>query len=220
MSHSSRGTITKDKILKVAAKLFAEKGYTETTIRELTEAVDLKNPASLYHYFPSKNDILEEMLEDYSSGNLNLYDEQTIKNTLKNSPNLEGILACMQTTFPDDKVEYFLSVLNVILQEQLRNPTARDYMSNKIIKRAEEKVTTIFAVLKELDVIRQDADPDYWMKVTSSLSQSFATRMMLGIGDSSPDFTGMGMASMLKETFILMLDNCGTQSPGSNESEL
>ena len=207
----TKGAITKQKILHIAASLFAEKGFTETTIRELAEAIGLRNPASIYTHFPSKNAILEHMLEDYSAGNINLYEESTIRSILRESPNIDGILACMQTSFPEDKAQYYLSVLCVILQEQLRNPIAREYMSENIIHRAEQKVKTIFVVLKELCVIRQDADADYWTKVTSSLSQSFATRMMLGIGDSSRDFTGMGMAELLRQTFTLMLETCGIQ---------
>ncbi|MCL2046193.1 MAG: TetR/AcrR family transcriptional regulator [Oscillospiraceae bacterium] len=208
MSSNTKGAITKQKILVTAAALFAEKGYTETTIRELTEAIGLKNPASLYHHFPSKNAILEQMLDDYSEGNISLYEENTIRRILRESPNIDGILACMQTAFPPEHAEYYFSVLCVILQEQLRNPIAKEYMCINIVKRAEYKVSIIISVLKELGVIRPDTDADYWMKVTSCLSQSFATRMMLGIGDSSADFEGMGMAELLRHTYTLMLETC------------
>ena len=219
MSYSSRGATTKQKILESAASLFAEKGFTETTIRELSESIGLKNPASLYHHFPSKNAILEQMLEDYSAGNLNLYDEYVIRKTLQESPDVNGVLACMQTTFPKDRAAYFLKVLCVILQEQLRNPIAREYMSKNIISRAEQKVQIVFTVLKELGVIQLDAEPDYWMKVTACISQSFATRMMLGIGDNSPDFVGMGMADMLRCTFTMMLETCKAHSGGMSDND-
>jgi len=213
MVNNPNETKTRQKILTNAAYLFAEKGFTETTIRELAESLDL-NSASLYYHFPSKNAILEQMLEDYSAGNLNVYDEQRITGILKENPTTDGILDCLQTSFPSDRAEYFLRVLCVMLQEQFRNPIVRDYISEHIILRAEMKVRTIIDVLKRIGAVRQDTDPDYWTKITSSLSYSFATRMMLGIGDHSPDFTGKGMAEMHRATFDLMLEKCGAKKPG------
>jgi len=209
MTDNLNETTTRQKILTHAARLFAEKGFTETSMRELAKIVGL-NTASMYYHFPSKNAILEQMLEDYSAGNINVYDEQKISIILQNNPTIDGVLKCMQTTFPPDRAEYFLDVLCVMLQEQLRNPIVRNYMSCHIILRAEQKVRMIISVLKRLGVLCQDTEPDYWMKITSSLSYSFAIRMMLGIGDNTPDFTGKGMAEMHRYTFELMFGICGT----------
>jgi len=217
---SSKGDTTRQKILEAAATLFADKGFTETTIRELTKAVGLKNPASLYHHFLSKNAILEQMLDDYSAGNIDIFNEEVITNILSRDPTTNGIMACLQISFPPDRVEYFLNILCVMLHEQLRNPIVRDFMSTRIIQRAEYKVKTIIEVLKQLGAVRQDTDPDYWMKSTSSFSYSFSARRMLGIGDNSPDYAGMGMAEMMRYQFDLMLEKHGTadvSSAGSNE---
>ena len=212
MDTSTNEMSSRQRILVLAAELFAQKGFTETSIREIAEMVGM-NAASLYYHFPSKNAILEQMLEDYSSGNIYVYDEPRITTILQDKPNTEGILDCMQTAFPPDQAMYFLRVLFVMLQEQLRNPIVRDYISEHIIHRAEMKVRTIVEVLKKLGVVRQDTDPDYWMKVTSSLSYAFAIRMMLGIGDNVPSFTGRGMAEMHRQTFDLLLATCGTPPP-------
>ena len=211
MTYSPQGSATKQKILDCAAALFAEKGYTETTIRELTNAVGLKNSASLYNHFPSKNAILEHMLEDYTQFNIDVFDKKDILLALRENPTAEGILGCLTTTFPPDRAEYYLKVLCVLLHEQLRNPYVRKYMSEQIILRSELHLKIIFDALKTLGLIRQDADPDYWAKITSSLFYSFATRSMLGIGDSAPDYEGMGMEKMLNHTFSLMLETCGNR---------
>jgi len=196
--------------------MFADKGFTETTIRELTKAVGLKNPASLYHHFMSKNAILEQMLDDYAAGNIDIFNEEVITDILSRDPTTNGIMACLQISFPPDRVEYFLSILCVMLQEQLRNPIVRDFMANRIILRAEYKVKTIIEVLKRLGAIRQDTDPDYWMKSTSSFSYTFSARRMLGIGDNAPDFIGMGMAEMMRRQFDMMLELHGTAGTGAD----
>ena len=210
MTTNLKGDITKQRILDCAAELFAEKGFTETTIRELAKAADLKNPASLYFHFPTKHAILEHMLEDYTI-NTDVFQIQDIPEILSKNSTTAGIMACYQTVFPADRFDYYRNVLCVLLQEQLRNPIVREYMSNSIILRSERNTTTVFSALIKLGVIREDTDTDYWKKVISSVIYAFAVRSMLGIGDNSPDFVGKGMANLLEYTYDIMLKKCGTE---------
>jgi len=212
MKYSAQGNTTRQRILEGAAKLFAEKGFTETSVRELANEVGL-NSASLYNHFSSKNAILEFMLEDYSIYNTDIFESRDIHGILKENPTADGIIACLQTGFDPNRLEYFLRVLCVLLQEQLRNPIVRSFVSDHIILRAEKNIKKIITALEEIGVLRLDTDPDYWMKVTSSLFYTFATRMMLGIGDNSPEFVGKGMMEMLKNTFEIMLIQCGVEKP-------
>lgn len=52
----------KNKILFVSAKLFLEKGYTNTTLREITSAAEI-NLGSLINLFRNKEDILAALVE-------------------------------------------------------------------------------------------------------------------------------------------------------------
>jgi len=51
---------TAERILAVAAELFARKGFHATTTREIAAAVGVRG-ASVYHHFPSKSEILYEI---------------------------------------------------------------------------------------------------------------------------------------------------------------
>lgn len=51
----------RDRILVEAAQLFLSRGYAETSLRTIAEAVGMK-PASIYHHFPSKDALLTEIL--------------------------------------------------------------------------------------------------------------------------------------------------------------
>lgn len=53
---------TKNAILRTAAGLFQERGYTKTKVVDIARAVGI-TPASLYWHFSSKEDILVEYLE-------------------------------------------------------------------------------------------------------------------------------------------------------------
>ncbi len=54
--------IRKETILQFARHLFASKGYTETSMDDIAHASNM-HKASLYHYFTSKQQILEEMIQ-------------------------------------------------------------------------------------------------------------------------------------------------------------
>jgi AcrR family transcriptional regulator len=47
----------RDAILRAAARLFRERGFADTGMRDIAQAADL-SAANLYHYFDSKNDLL------------------------------------------------------------------------------------------------------------------------------------------------------------------
>jgi AcrR family transcriptional regulator len=52
-----------ERACREGAKLFAEKGYSETTTRELAAAMDVTN-GTFYYYFPSKEDLLRQICAD------------------------------------------------------------------------------------------------------------------------------------------------------------
>ena len=53
-------------VLREALILFAERGYAGASLRELARRVGVKQP-SLYHYFESKDELVEQILEHMAS---------------------------------------------------------------------------------------------------------------------------------------------------------
>ena len=58
---------THDLIVRVAMKLFAEKGYDSTSIADILQAAKV-NSGSLYHHFDTKQGVLLAVLEAYRDG--------------------------------------------------------------------------------------------------------------------------------------------------------
>ena len=56
-SRARRRDGRRDAILRAAARLFRERGFADTGMRDIAHAADL-SAANLYHYFDSKNDLL------------------------------------------------------------------------------------------------------------------------------------------------------------------
>lgn len=55
------GETARDEVLDAAGELFTTRGYAATSTRQIAEAVGIRQ-ASLYHYFRTKDDILEVLL--------------------------------------------------------------------------------------------------------------------------------------------------------------
>jgi AcrR family transcriptional regulator len=51
----------RQRILEVSARLFAQKGYSQTSVRDIAKELGIANP-SIYHHFKSKAEVLEELL--------------------------------------------------------------------------------------------------------------------------------------------------------------
>ena len=199
-------TSTKQRILDSATDLFAMKGYTETTIRELAAVVGVKE-ASIYNHFPSKKAILECILEEYSQFTNSFFDRRDLS-MLRDNPTADDILSCMMLSFPDGKAEYYLKKLCVVLQEQHRNPIVRKFVSEQLILSTEQVSRMVIDKLKEFHILRPDTNPDFWAKMHSSLVYAFDSRLSLGIGDSSPGFSGLGLAELLRGLYDMMLKTC------------
>jgi AcrR family transcriptional regulator len=61
VNHGKELLVTRDDILQAAAAIFSQKGFHAASMQDIADAVSLQK-ASLYHHFPSKQDILIELL--------------------------------------------------------------------------------------------------------------------------------------------------------------
>src|SRR5271165_5407580 len=52
-----RSTETRERLFRAALRLFAEKGFAETTVEDVTNAADV-GKGTFFNYFPSKDHIL------------------------------------------------------------------------------------------------------------------------------------------------------------------
>jgi len=194
---------TKQLILYSAAKSFAEKGFKETSVREIMEHIGLSDSA-LYKYFDNKNQPLDYMLEQYHTTIVSaVYDNERL-NVLANNPTTDGILSCLWLVYPEGKEEYYLNLLCVLLQEQYRNPVLQKFVADNFILGGEEIIKIIIHKLIELNVILPEADVDLFAKLHACVIYTFASRMRLGIGDSEPGFIGKGMNDVLRGIFDLL----------------
>lgn len=61
------GDDTRERLVMTALRLFGEKGYESTSVADVLRAAGA-NSGSLYHFFPTKQDLLLEVLRRYRDG--------------------------------------------------------------------------------------------------------------------------------------------------------
>ena len=64
----------REELLSIAARLFAEKGFKNTTVRDIADAAGILS-GSLYHHFDSKESMVDEILRSFQDELFGRYDE-------------------------------------------------------------------------------------------------------------------------------------------------
>jgi AcrR family transcriptional regulator len=64
----------RDELLAIAAGLFAERGFKNTTVRDIADAAGILS-GSLYHHFDSKESMVDELLDSFQQALWLQYDE-------------------------------------------------------------------------------------------------------------------------------------------------
>lgn len=65
-------TERREEILALATRIFADKGYASTTVREIADSAGILS-GSLYHHFPSKESMLHEIMHGFLDGTIEQY---------------------------------------------------------------------------------------------------------------------------------------------------
>jgi AcrR family transcriptional regulator len=71
---SGSSTGRREELLGIAGRLFAERGFRNTTVRDIADAAGILS-GSLYHHFDSKETIVDELLDSFQRGLFARYDE-------------------------------------------------------------------------------------------------------------------------------------------------
>jgi TetR/AcrR family transcriptional regulator, cholesterol catabolism regulator len=64
----------RSELLGIAGRLFAQRGFTNTTVRDIADAAGILS-GSLYHHFDSKESMVDELLSTFQTALFASYDE-------------------------------------------------------------------------------------------------------------------------------------------------
>ncbi len=88
---SPAGVARKEVIIRAAAKVFAENGFSVATVRDVADEADMLS-GSLYYYFDSKESIAEQVLGEYFEMQIRAY-ERALEGAENPVERIERLLA-------------------------------------------------------------------------------------------------------------------------------
>ena len=196
---------TKQRIMICALDQFNKKGYSETTIRDIAKAVGITS-GSIYGHFSSKEEILQYMLNDYAEYTSNMFHSMDITPVLQKNPTGEGISLCIMSSISilTENV-YYANLVHLIHQEQHRNPLFGGYILIRL-KDTQEFIERIFDELKGMNIIRPDADAEYWGLIAFGVLHTIPTLHALNTRQNAPGYTMKDLAPILRHMFDMILD--------------
>ena len=159
-----KGITRKEEIVKTAAKLFKEKGYSAVTMRDLATAMGIK-AASLYNHISSKQEILKEIIislaEDFTEGikNIEKSNFTSIKKieavvnlhvdiTSKNTDEMASLNN--DWVHLEEKLEYYL-LLRSNYEDEFRNIIKKGIENDEIVN--ENIDVILFSILSTLRLL-------------------------------------------------------------------
>jgi len=148
----TKGSKTKEKILKTSLKLFSAKGYKATTVRDIAGAMGVKQSA-LYNHFKNKEEILETLISNLtSSAIVTLFDGKDAQELYKQG---KALLASIATTFKllgfDGQNE---ALYRLLMQELFRNERIREIYNEHFYQENVKKLSGILFGMMQSEQIK------------------------------------------------------------------
>lgn len=189
-----RSIQTREKIFRVALQLFAERGFSATTIEAITDAADV-GKGTFFNYFENKESILLEYRE-MQMGRIKTF----VSNSAKSDAPLETLiykLAVIMTEEHQNNPKMFQSLITAILSNNAVQKRTAEGLS-----RGRHMLAKLISHRQQSGEIRNDIEAE-------EIALSFQ-RMIFGttfIWSLSPDTTLEASLKKMTDVFI-----CGVQS--------
>jgi AcrR family transcriptional regulator len=143
-----RGAETRERLFRAALKLFAQKGFAETTVEDITNAADV-GKGTFFNYFPSKEHILIAF-SDMQIGKL----QSAVDGMRQSSEPMQTFLRTLSVRITEEPARA-PDVVRAILQANLSSSSVRKVMKEKH-ERAEVLLTELVQIGQDRGEFRRD----------------------------------------------------------------
>ena len=166
---------TEQKILEAALDLFFKKGYTATSINEITESVGLTKGA-LYSHFKSKEELLHTLFQKYRENFL----ENFIKSLAEHDGDAVSKLHYTITFYARFGQENLrlIAFLNFISHE-LKNNEDFEYILKNLYREQRVVISDLIRIGINQGLIKKDLDPEMTAMTFMALNDGILHHWMI-----------------------------------------
>lgn len=163
---------TKERIFEAALNLFSRKGFSATSVRDITGQAGV-TPGSLYNHFASKDDLLQSVYDYYTNLLVGTQTEPDYEHLLKEY-GVPGVFEYLTKSYIHAmRNKKLMQLTNIILMEQYTHPVAAD-IACKDRQRLITFMENLFVVMNDLGYI-QVSDPGSWGRLLAYVYLGFVS---------------------------------------------
>jgi len=178
---------TYDKILQTAYRLFVQKGYTATSMREVAAEAGI-GKATIYHHFPDKQAIVMALLEKRSARI-----DETLKLVRAEQDPRERIRVAVTANF--SSLLESLDIMQIVRREV---PSGRDRMQDGFVSFFQESMALL------TDAIRRGTEQGIFRPVDPT--KAAKTLMTMIVGTFAMAYLVGGHPNLSQEDALTLLD--------------
>lgn len=169
-----KGTALKAKILDTAHVMFSDKGYDKTSVNDIIHKLSISKGA-FYHYFKSKDEILDEIIMDYTTEVVDMLYEIVYDSSLNGLEKYKKMFSETQAHRKQNAEKY--SFLSLLLLKQ-GNLLFRHRYTEKILELTKQPLVIILrqGVKERLFVIN---DPEETAELIIRFGNIYRTKIAL-----------------------------------------
>lgn len=151
-TQTRNGTHTKQLILDAALELYSEKGYSNTSIRELVKKIS-KRESTVYIHYKNKEEILDTILKNYGLLVLiNNIDKGTFSDVINDPHTFLKRLADETIAALHD--EKYIELQRIMIRETFTVKKAREILIQSIFRRGRRTGSAVFKYWIEKGLIK------------------------------------------------------------------
>jgi len=143
---------TKGNIFDTAVEMFAERGYDNVSMREITRMAGI-NESTAYYYYNSKESLLDEILSVYWKMLARyLITKEEVELYLETDTPRE-LLVRLFPSFQGEEAVFMQRANRIVCMQQYTNPRARDLVMDQLINKTTESIKDTLDILIERGLI-------------------------------------------------------------------
>jgi len=175
-----RGPLTRSQILDASLKLFSDRGFTRTSVRDIAQAAGITD-AAIYYHFASKRELFEALIEERGF-TAALEDLEKAEPTVGPREAVVGMATNALAFIYQNR-----DLMKVLMLEAMAEDAVAAEEYRVLVQRWERGLVRIIRRYAEQGLLRTDAPEALAAQLAVTVIGAFADYMMMTPTDQRPD---------------------------------